>query len=390
MKRLATVLPLVLAACIPDEGPAPAAQPPAAVADDVSKGLLQTVDSLKDELKGRPRDFGINLALGNLYFDNGRYVDALGYYRDALALVAEAEGRLLQAKSRPAAPADCRVEPSTGGKSGRSVEQVLQQASARPGEGALACLAGLVPSMANVRARQGNAWYLAGNADKAREAHDTALRLDPDQPEALFFRGANLLESARGDEAKLAEGRAVWVRLVKVAPDHPRALVAKETLPRIGELFGKRPEAPAPASREATMKGPAPLPPGVAEAGRGVAMTPELSKQLDAKVVDGEKRLTEGRWQEALDAFKEVMPLRPDGRVALGLGVALRELGKPTAERVLTQAVRMPGGDAPRATYELAVFYAKTDAAKARTLFESIAADATWGAKAKERLGKLR
>ncbi|MFM2151693.1 MAG: hypothetical protein RL199_128 [Pseudomonadota bacterium] len=387
MKRFAIVLPLVLAACIPDEAPAPT--PPAAPAGTDSKSLLQTVDSLQNELKGRPRDFGINLALGNLYYDNGRYVDALGYYRDAVGLIAKAEETLVGAKTRPVPSADCRVEAAIEGKGGRSVEQVLQVAAGRTGDAAVACLAGLVPSMANVRARQGNAWYLAGNADKAREAHDRALQLDPDQPEALFFRGANLLESAHGDEAKLAAGRAVWERLLRVAPSHPRAAVAKETLPRLGELFGKKPEA-APGEARGTMEGPAPLPAGVAEAAQQTELTPENAKQLDAKLAEGERLLGESRWQEALDTFKGVMPLRPDGRVALGLGIALRELGKPTAERVLTQATRMPGADVPRAMYELALFYEKTDAAKARSLFESIPSDASWGAKARARLAKLR
>ena len=391
MKRLTLALPFVLAACIPDESPAPAAKADAASPVDVrdTKGLMQTVDSLQAELKGRPRDFGINVALGNLYYDNSRYVEALGFYRDAAALVTEAETRILSAKLRPAAAPECRVEAASDGKGGRNVEVVLQFASARTGEGALACLSGLVPSMANLRARQGNAWYLAGNPDKAREHHERALQLEPEQPEALFFRGANLLESAHGDEARLAEGRAVWERLLKVAPNHPRAAIAKETLPRIGELFGKK--APVrEAAVEGPAPGPAPLPAGVAEAASNVKLTPELSRQLDEKLAGGEKLLSEAKWQEALDTFKGVMPLRPDGRVALGLGIALRELGKPTAERVLTQAMRMPGGDVPRAAYELALFYEKADAAKARSLFESLGADSTWGPKAKVRLAGLK
>ena len=141
---------------------------------------------------------------------------------------------------------------------------------------------------------------------------------------------------------------------------------------------------------EGAAPGPAPLSAGVAEAASNVKLTPELSRQLDETLAGGEKLLTEAKWQEALDTFKGVMPLRPDGRVALGLGIALRELGKPTAERVLTQAMRMPGGDAPRATYELALFYEKADAAKARSLFESLASDSNWGPKSKVRLAGLK
>jgi tetratricopeptide (TPR) repeat protein len=383
MKRLTSALPLLLAACIPDEAP-PAVTTAATSRVDPhdTKGLLQTVDALEHELKGRARDFGINLALGNLYADNGRYVEALGYYRDAEAVVAGAEASLSAAPRRPPPPADCLPRTAADTADRRSVEQVLQLAAARGGAEGLACLAGLSSTLAQLHARQGNAWYLAGNADKARERHERALRLDPDEPESLFFRGADLLESSRGDVQKREAGRAAWERLVKVAADHPRAAVARETLPHIDELFGPKATAPPAA--------PPPLPEGAAAASAAVERTPGLAQQLDARLAQGERLLADAKWQEALDTFKAVMPLRPDGRVALGMGIALRELGRPTAERVLTQATRLPGGDASRATYELAVLLEKQNRAKARSLLESLAADPAWGPKAQQRLAGLR
>lgn len=418
---IAPVLLATLSACIPDDPPpAPAAAaveaaPTAAgkVADGQDeKGLLKAVESMKAEIKDRPRDFGINLALGNLFYDNGRYVEALEYYRDAERIAAEVERALISTKDRPAAkktPESCRPEDESAKDGRRSFEKVAEAVKALSDASspeAVACLRQLAPRVAQLHARQGNAWYLVGNGDKAREAHEAALAIDPDEPEALFFRGAHILENAKGDEAKLSAGRAEWEHLLRVAPDHPRATIVRETMPRIDELFGAKAVAKAhghgagamaghPPIGEAPqgdgpMAGPGPLPAGMAEAMQKTPMTPELAKSLDQKLADGDLLLAKGEWQAALDTFKGVMPLRPDGRVALGMGVALRELGKPTAERVLLQATRMPGGDAARAQYELGRLYETTQPAKARETYEAIKADPTWGRKASERLAAMK
>jgi len=71
------------------------------------------------------------------------------------------------------------------------------------------------------------------------------------------------------------------------------------------------------------------------------------------------------------------------------MGIALRELGKPTAERVLMNATKMPGADPARATLELAKFYEKSDVPQAKALLQQITSDPKYGAEAKTRLGKL-
>jgi tetratricopeptide (TPR) repeat protein len=412
----ATLGALSLAACIPEEpAPAPKAAPadagPGSLDATDAKGLLKTVESMKEALKGKARDFGVNVALGNLFYDNGRYIEALEYYRDALRQAVEAERRVLElSKVTPdkTTPPECRIDEPTEaerarGEKARSFESVwagLQAQTPADGGAAAACARQLVPFIAQLHARNGNAWYLVGNGEKAREAHDAALALDPDQPEALFFRGAHTLESAKGDAAKLAAGKATWERLLKVAPEHPRATIVRETLPRIDELFGAaRPAGPmaghppvasGTAPSGGTPQGPAPLPPGMAEAMQRVEVTPEMAKGLDQQLEAGEALLAKGAWQEALDTFKQVMPLRPDGRVALGMGVALRELGKPTAERVLMQATRMPGGDLARAHFELGRFYEKSDPAKAKAEYAQVPPASAYGAKAKARLAELK
>src|SRR2546426_11884841 len=109
MKRLA--LALLLCSCKPG---APAAPADAGALDTSdSKALLAEVDRLKDQLKDKPKSFEVLSALGNLYYENGRYLEAIDAYREAEALAAPAEARALALKKKqvkPAAdlPAECR------------------------------------------------------------------------------------------------------------------------------------------------------------------------------------------------------------------------------------------------------------------------------------------
>lgn len=414
-------------ACIPDDvpppKPLPANQPggSGAVAPDGgigdpgtdTKSLLATVESMKGQLKDKPRGFNVSAALGNLFYDNGKFIDAIEYYGDALDRAAPAEKRLTelaaagQLDPKAAVPESCKLDHPTKddlaqGNKARALEEIVAAAATlAPTDpaGEAACLGQLRLILANTHARRGNSWYLVGNADKARTDHTIALALDPVNPEALFFSGALALENAHGDPAKLAVGKAFWEKLLKVAPDHPRAQIVKETLPRVDQLFG--PNAghggmdmaghPPIEGQDAAPGGAAApqLPAGMAEAMSNVQHTPEMEARLDKTTADGEALLQQGRYQEALDTFKQVMPLRPSGKIALDLGIALRELGKPTAERVLTQATRMPGGDPTRAKYELAIYYEKHDPAQAKALYQEVLDDPKVGADAKARLAKL-
>src|SRR5207253_1021092 len=74
---------------------------------------LAPVDRLKDQLKDRPKSFEVASALGNLYYDNGRYLEAVDALRQAedLAAPVEAEADALRKQGvKPAAdlPGDCR------------------------------------------------------------------------------------------------------------------------------------------------------------------------------------------------------------------------------------------------------------------------------------------
>src|SRR5207248_6544908 len=123
---------------------------------------------------------------------------------------------------------------------------------------ALRCLDSALEMAWAARARRGNALYLIGNPDSALAEHKRVLERSPDYPESLFFVGAILLEQSKGDKAKLAEGKKYWKRLLEVAPDHPRAALVRETLPRADEVF--KPQAQMPVGHPPV--GEPGLPPG--------------------------------------------------------------------------------------------------------------------------------
>ncbi len=416
MKRIAAAA-LALAAC-KATSPAPVADAGAALEPGDSKALLAEVDRLKDQLKDKPKTFEVLTALGNLYYENGRYLEAVDTFRQALELSAptDAEAEALRAKGvKPAAqlPIECR---RSGPEYG--LTQIVEAAYKVDPPRHLRCLeAALEPALA-ARSRRGNALYLIGNPDAALAEHRKVLARAPDYPESLFFVGAIVLEQSNGDKAKIAEGKKYWERLLKVAPDHPRAVLVKENLPRAEELFKPRAEGQVVPPGHPPVQGG--MPPGhppvasnergapmahagpsaeelqnVAEAVRNTERTPELEKGLDQLVEEGEKALDEGKYQEARDAVVRVMPMRPDdARTAAALGGAMRGLGRlDMAQRTLERALQMDPRQ-PRALYEMARLKAQQGdkPAAAQALRALQAANPKWAKahKVEEELARVR
>jgi tetratricopeptide (TPR) repeat protein len=360
---------------------------------DDSKALLAEVDRLKDSLKDKPKNFEVLGALGNLYYENGRYLEAIDSFRQALELAAPVEAQadaLRKQGVKPAAelPAECRrAGPEYG------LQQIAEAAKKMEPPKARRCLESVLEMALSVRARRGNALYLIGNPDGALAEHRKVLERSPDHPESLFFVGAILLEQSQGDKAKLAEGKKYWERLLKVAPDNPRAALVKETLPKADEVF--KPQMPKghPAVDQGLPPGHPPVGPmahagpteeevsNLQEAVQNTERTPELEKGLDELLAQGEKALDEGKYQEARDAVVRVMPMRPnDARTAAALGGAMRGLGRlEMAERTLSTALRQDPKQ-PRALYEMGKLEAQRgDKARALQDFQALqAADARW------------
>jgi tetratricopeptide (TPR) repeat protein len=435
-----------LAAC--NEKPAAAPADPAQAELDATdpKKLLAQVDALAGPMKSAPKTFEVLSALGNLYYDNGRYLDAVDVLRQAIEKAAPLEAAVdaLHAKQVVATeelPLECRRAPPKYG-----FEQIFDAAkkleAADPAK-ALRCYTDLLATDLDNRARRGDALYLIGQPDAALKEHKKILAREPDAPESLFFVGAITLEESQGDKAKLEEGKGYWRRLLEVAPTHPRAALVKESLPKADELFAPKPRqglpsaapgtgelpqghptidgaqldgepnavangqlppahpgldgAPMPGSNTSPMAHSGPSPEQVANVEDAVAQTertPELEQGLDALTTQAEGDLDAHLFQAARDKIVRVMPMRPsDARTAADMGAAMAGLGKTEmAERVLGRALAIDPKQ-PRALYELGKLLAlKGDKAGAKEkLLAAKSADAKFAAAhhVDDELGKL-
>jgi tetratricopeptide (TPR) repeat protein len=404
MKRLALSALLALVACKQSR---PAPVPPSAAADaglDVNdpKALMAEVDRLHDQLKGKPKTFEVLSALGTLYYQNARYLEAVDTFRQAeeIAAPVEAEADALRKKGvKPAAelPPECR---RTGTDHG--LVEIAAAAKKLDPPKRLRCLDTALEMAVADRARRGDSFYLIGNPDAALAEHRKVLERSPDYPESLFFVGAILLEQSNGDRKMLAEGKKNWERLLKVAPDSPRAPLVRETLPRADELFKARAEAPPGQAQAAQPPGQPPAPEPSAEEMKNMEeavehteRTPELEKGLDQLLSEGERDLDEGKYQDARDAVVRVMPMRPnDARTAAAMGGAMRGLGRmEMAQRTLAHALQL-NPTQPRALYEMAKLQAQQGdkAAAARTFAQLKSVDPKFARahKVDEELAKLR
>ncbi len=390
MLRSAAVAACVVAlACSRKEPPAAAAADAGTLANlDTSdpKALLAAVDQMQAQLQDKPKTFEVLSALGNLYYENGRYLDAANSLRQALAISAPFEARAQELRDRQVKPAKDLPPECRRSAQGYGLEQIAQAARKLDPERERRCLDSALQMAIDARARRGDSLYLVGNPDGALAEHRRVLAESPDHPESLFFVGAILLEQSRGEKAKLEEGKKYWRRLLAVAPDSPRAPLVKDSLPRADEIFapkaqaggamppghpdvsgqlppghpaiaGNAPSAPMAHRGAAPEELPAVDPQqlqAVAEAAQNTERTPELEKGLDQLTARAEALLDQGKYQEARDTIVRVMPMRPnDARTAAAMGAAMRGLGRgQMAERVLSRALEIDPRQ-PRALYEM-------------------------------------
>ena len=414
MKRV--LLLLALAACKPASQTAASRNPADAggVESGDSRALLAEVDRLKDQVKNKPKSFEVLSALGNLYYENGRYLEAVDTLREAeeLAQPALAQADALRKKGvKPAAdlPPECR---RSGPEYG--LARIAEAAAKLDPPHQRRCLDSALEMAIQAMARRGNAFYLIGNPESALAEHRRVLERSPDHPESLFFVGAILLEQSGGEKKAMAEGKKYWERLLKVAPDSPRAPIVRETLPKADEVFKPRGQGQMPAGHPQVAQDQLPpghpqvgqdqLPPGhppiagnqpgapmshggsapgepsaeemrnLQQAVANTERTPELEKGLDELLAQGERDLDQGRYQEARDSIVRVMPMRPDdARTAAAMGGAMRGLGRTEmARRTLSHALQLDPRQ-PRALYEMGRLQAETgDRAAAQRSFDAL------------------
>ena len=400
---------------LPEGHPAMTGKPPP-TADE----LLKQLDGMQG-LREREKTFEIAASLGKLYSTNGRPSDALSYYQQAEDKgKAARELYLAQRKKLGKTPVPGAEEAHCGFTASSTVEQMSKAAVERAGKGdgagAAACARAALEPVLELQEMHAGALQLTGKSEDALKMYESVLEIAPAHADALFGRSA-LLYELHGEEPKaLQAAREGFEAFVAGHADAPRAALARRLVTSVTEaqkaggmkkwLASRAEDRRIRATKLDLTAKPPPMEQGpVASAGGGRPMagggagpmagggsdsapmisqetmqamqnvehTPELEAQLTQTVEQGEDLLAHGRYDEALQAYRQVMPLRPDGRVKAGLAWTLVGLGKPTADRVWGVAVSSD----PAAVDKLGeTLKAKGDARGAKALWTKLAASA--------------
>ncbi len=337
----------------PDHPPMPA-QPEASPS---TQELMKKLDGMKD-LADKDKSFEVAATLGRLYYAHGRYAEAATYLRQAVEKAKPARDLYLQLKKAagnkalPAAGAvGCTPEPD--GKLEAQMELAKAKAKQDPAAGAACMRAGLHVLM-ELETQLGNARFLTRDATGALAAYESALELFESNPDARYGRAALLLDT-RGDDVKaLEQAKGDFVRFLADYPTSPRAAQAKALLDRtnaaiaaggLSKLVAKGPnkppsEKPDPHAQAGGMR---PLTQEMIDAVQNVERTPEMEQGFEKLIEEGEVALATGKYQDALDAYKRVVPFNPDNaRARAGMAWSLVRLNKPMAQNVWSVALQSP------------------------------------------------
>ncbi|WP_434382960.1 tetratricopeptide repeat protein [Melittangium boletus] len=403
----------------PSTGALPQGHPPmTGRAPPNAEELLQQLEGMQG-LRERDKTFEIASSLGKLYYANGRPADALAYLVQA---GDKAKGvrelYIAQKKKLGAGAVKSAAEAGCGFSAQTPVEEMQKVAAERAKKGdtagAVACARAALEPVLDVEVMHANSLLLTHDTRGALAVYERVLEVAPSNADALFGRSALLYETRGEDVKALRSAREGFEAFSAAHADAPRAPLAQKLARMAGEAEraggmtkwkatraeDRRIRATkldlqhqSPLMARGPMQGGAAAapPPGMAPGGAGdatsaptlspetmqamqnVERTPELEAQLTETVDRGEALLASGRYDEALAAYRQVMPLRPDGRVKAGLAWTLVGLGKPTADRVWGVAVSSD----PAAVDQLGeTLKAKGDARGARALWAKLAASA--------------
>ncbi|MBS2031682.1 MAG: hypothetical protein JST54_27545 [Deltaproteobacteria bacterium] len=381
----------------------------AQVPHDDAKALLARVEAMKEQLKDKPKTIEVTVALGSLYYDNGKYLDAVDYYRQAIDQGAKLASDY-QAISTAAQKAGVKPSELNAAGCDRNVihdsDPMMERARTLKSQGkladALACATEAVRPVVLAHERRGNAFFLIGNPSEAVHEHEKALQIEPDHAESLFFRGAILFDSRGDDVEALKQAQASWTRFLQVAPSSPRARAVKEMLPKLSEAIrlggaSKLPRAQPVAEAEQPQQAPpmqqggglrpAPLDPGAQEAIMNTEVTPDMiqgfNQVLDEATGQLAKNDIDGARTNIVRVFPFVMadqqkgtnkipaPTRAKAQALMGLYMMGK--GAPMGPMMMQQAAN---GD-PKTVDALAdALKAKGDAAHAKALWAAIQAAA--------------
>ncbi|SEL77506.1 Tetratricopeptide repeat-containing protein [Stigmatella aurantiaca] len=354
-------------------GSLPAGHPPMSEtgrAPPSAEELLKQLDSTEG-LRTREKTFEIASSLGKLYYANGRTADSVMYFLQAEEKAVKTRALYLeQRKKLGKKPVPSAEEAQCGFAANASVEDMgkVAEERAKKGDaaGAAACARAALAPVIEVEVLRANALYLSGDMQGALTVYGRVLEVVPSHEEALFSRSAVLYETKGEDVKALQTAHEGFQAFVAMHPDSPRADLAKQ-LGQFAEDTAKaggrqkwkqaraedrrvrlsqplppqRPmEAMPPAQAAAGSGGMPTLTPEMVDAIQNTERTPELEAGLAKLVEEGEEHLARGRYDEALAAYRRVVPFQPEnGRAKAGMAWAMVGLGRPMADRIWGVAV---------------------------------------------------
>lgn len=319
--------------------------------------LMKKLDGMKD-LANKDKSFEVAATLGRLYYAHGRYSDAVMYLSQAVEKAKPARELYLQLKKAagnkplPAAGAvGCTPKPDD--KLDAQLELAKTKGKQDPAAGA-ACMRAGLHVLIELETQLGNARFLTRDSAGALAVYESALELFESNPDARYGRAALLLDT-RGDEVKaLEQAKDDFTRFLADYPTSPRAKQAKVLLDRttaaiaaggLSKLVAKGPsKPPEPKVDPHAQTGALPqLTQEMIDAVQNVERTPELEQGFDKLIEEAEVALATGKYQEALDAYKRVVPFNPDNaRARAGMAWSLVRLNRPMAQNVWGVAVQSP------------------------------------------------
>jgi tetratricopeptide (TPR) repeat protein len=357
----------------PSSGALPPGHPPmrGGAAAPSADELLKRLDAQGD-LKTREKTFEVAAALGKLYYGSARYADAAVFLGQA-SDKAEGLRKLYQQQRKklgsgsPVAVAGCEE----GTELEALAKKAQERAAAGDAAGAVACGLGAMGQVLEVEELRGNALMLSGDARGAIAQFDRVLQADGRREAALYGRAMAVVETRGEDVAALKGAKADLEALVALAPASMKAEPVRRVLDRVNQAIaaGGMSRLVAKEAQERKARGPVKTPPFMAmappagpppspssapppsgppaltreqmEAVANTPRTPELEQGLMKLMDEGEEHLARGRYQEALDAYKRVVPFMPEsGRAKAGMAWAMVQLNRqPMADRVWMVAV---------------------------------------------------
>lgn len=383
----------------PGHPPMPAGGPGASAAPGGQPdALAQKLDALKGN-QGKSKDFEAAVGSARVFYNHGRFGDAIPFLEEAVAKAEPTRSLYLEQK-RKADAAKKPMPPAGTVGCVPGAEMNLEALSARAKEKAKAgeswaaasCARAALHAVAEAETMLAASKFLEGDAAGALKAYERVLKVFELHPEALYGRASILMDTRGNDVSALKEARASLETYLREYPTAPKAKSAKlfvthldEAIPLGGIAALNKHRAANPKPREEAKSPHAPVP------GQKEGELPQITKEqmeflqqlrgnseLQAKIPalleEAEDFLSKGKYQDALNNYKQAMPVQPDnGRLRAGMAWSLVGLQKPMAERIWSVAVE---SDAAAVDKLGDTLKAKGDGAGAKALWSKLAQSA--------------